>query len=125
MKISALGLGISLCIMNTIGVSAQLCAEISRETAWDGGVFSVIKEDGTTIATTPFTYTGGVGCTDSFSPGTYLIRFTGANLGGKTLSDDLYGCMTAPYQFNDTILHIVFNQGLPPFNGNAFCNPRA
>lgn len=104
--------------------SAKLCGKISSETKWQGGVFSVVNQNGQTIATTPYIIVGGLGCTDSFSPGTYIIRFNGAlensNIKGF---DETYGCITAPYVFDDTVLNIVFNQGFPPFNGNSFCYP--
>lgn len=125
MKIK-LGMGILLCAMSVNSFSAKLCASISTGTGWDGGVFSVLTEDGYTIATTAFMATGTQGCTDSFLPGRYLVRFTGGML-NKTFSfgDAPYGCITGSYQFDDTVLNVVFNDGQPPFNGNSFCYPKS
>ena len=104
--------------------SAKLCGKISGGTKWQGGVFSVVAQDGKTIATTPYLGVGNQGCTSSFLPGTYIIRFNGA-LDNKINFDGVYGCTTAPYVFGDTTLDVVFNQGFPPFNGNSFCSPKS
>lgn len=105
--------------------AAKLCGKVSRNTKWHGGVFSIIEESGRTIATTPYIVAGNQGCTDSFKPGTYLIRFNGALENNKPMmSEEIYGCLTAaPYAFDETTLYIVFNEGTPPFNGNSFCTP--
>lgn len=115
---------VAVCFLNQVSFAAKLCGKISSETKWQGGVFSVINSSGQTIATTPYIIVGSQGCTDSFSPGTYLIRFNGGLENTKmNFSDEIYGCLTAPYVFDDTVLSVVFNQGFPPFNGNSFCYP--
>jgi hypothetical protein len=114
---------LSLCFASQMSMAAKLCGKISDKTKWQGGVFSIIQPDGQTIATTPYITTGNQGCTDFFPSGTYIIRFNGALENTIKFSDDIYGCITAPYIFNDSTLSIVFNQGFPPFNGNSFCYP--
>ena len=42
--------------------------------------FSVISAEGQSIATTPYIIVGNRGCTNSFLPGTYIIRFNGATV---------------------------------------------
>ena len=124
MKKRHIAVTLGLCLMGQFCFSAKLCGKISSETKWEGGVFSVINAEGQTIATTPYIIVGNQGCTDSFVPGTYIIRFNGALENNNIkFSDEIYGCITAPYVFNDTVLNIVFNQGNPPFNGNSFCYP--
>jgi hypothetical protein len=106
--------------------SAHLCAVLSNDSRWDGGVFSVITEKGQTIATTSVVAVGEQGCTHSFAAGTYLIRFTGVKNGEQTVFiEDIYGCLTQQsYVFDDaSVQTVVFDHGRPPFNGNYFCDP--
>ncbi len=124
MSIKKICLGLSLGLFSVGVFAAKVCAYISQESTWDGGVFSVIDQSGYTVATTSFVATGAQGCTDSFTPGNYIIRFNGV-IGGKQarLSDGIFGCITDVYKINDTVFTIVFNQGNPPFNNNNHCYP--
>ena len=111
--------------INQVCFSATLCGVLSSDTRWTGGVFSVITETGQTIATTNVIAVGEQGCTQSFAPGTYLVRFTGIK-GNEalTLAEGIYGCLTQSYVFEESsILTVVFNHGRPPFDGNYFCDP--
>ncbi len=105
--------------------SAQLCAVMSPDDRWDGGVFSVITEMGQTIASTGVVRMGEQACTRMFAAGTYLVRFSGIKVGEQSvIMDGIYGCLTQAYVFDDaSVLTVVFDHGRPPFNGNYFCGP--
>lgn len=124
MKKQTVILGFLFCLLSQLSFSSKLCGIISGQTTWQGGVFSVIQDNGQTIATTPYILTGNQGCTNSFPPGNYIVRFNGVSDPSKiTSTGNIYGCITEPYVFEDVVLNIVFNQGTPPFNGNSFCFP--
>ncbi|HBI21915.1 MAG TPA: hypothetical protein DDY37_04935 [Legionella sp.] len=105
--------------------AAKLCAVVSRDTLWTGGVFSVMTETGQTIATSSVVGSGQQGCTPSFAAGTYLVRFTGVRENERlTFMDGIYGCLTQSYVFDEaSVLTVVFHDGRPPFNDNFYCYP--
>ncbi len=119
-------IALGLCVTSFACFSSKLCGKISSTTTWDGGVFSVVSMDGRTVATTPFILSGNMGCSDSFEPGQYFVRFNGAT-GNQLfkLGDSLPGCLTTdPYQFSDIEFTIVYNKGMPPFNQGKYCEAK-
>jgi len=111
-------------MVTNVGYSATLCGKISGDSHWSGGVFSVITNAGKTVATTNYIPSGEISCTEPFVAGKYIVRFSGAQDKNSVSFDGVYGCLTEPYIFTDTnTMTIVFNKGLPPFNGDPLCSP--
>lgn len=123
-KLNRVLMSVALITSANIVCSAQLCGTISTPSLWDGGVFSVVDDKGQTVATTDFIIKGNAGCSNNFKSGRYFIRFNGGQQGKPTPPyKNVFGCITAPFLFEEERMTVVFDQGRHPFNGNVFCRP--